>query len=62
VIQSFRNAQFRKDLSHKQIDMDSFSLVKDYGDFFPKGHVFDIKMSDRKNLELEQSNSTFFMS
>lgn len=53
-MRSFRNAQFRKDLSQKQIDMDSFSLVQDYGDFFPKGHVFDIKMSDRKDSESEQ--------
>lgn len=61
-MRSFRNAQFRKDLSHKQIDLDSFSLVQEYADYFPKNHVFDMKMSDRKTSQVNNSNSTFYLS
>jgi hypothetical protein len=61
-MRSFRNAQFRKDLSHKQIDLDSFSLVQEYVDYFPKNHVFDMKMSDRKTSQVNNSNSTFYLS
>lgn len=66
MMQSFRNAQFKKDLSEKPVSTDTFSLIQENDYVFPKGRVFDFKLSDRtleltsksKKDSLEQSTAS----